>query len=212
MPSYDAILFDFDGVLVDTEPLHWKVWSEVLRPDGVRMDWDLFAAHCIGIADPELLRFFASLAPAPLSDEHMERRYAEKRALYRRTVAAHLSLPAATTACLRSLDGLRLAVVTSSEAADVTPVLRNSGVLECFGAIVARDDVPRRKPAPDPYLIAAARLGARFPLVVEDSDAGEAAARAAGFDCLRLANAEDLPSALAGALGLEAAIPDPDLR
>ena len=79
-----------------------------------------------------------------------------------------------------------MAVVSSSARQEVEPALRVGGVLEFFGALVCGSEVPRLKPAPDPYLRAAEILHASRPLVIEDSAIGVESAQAAGFDYLRV--------------------------
>jgi len=66
MPEFDAILFDFDGVLADTEPVHWACWAEVLKPLGITLEWDYYRDHGIGIDDKDMLRTLAGLANPPL--------------------------------------------------------------------------------------------------------------------------------------------------
>ena len=61
MGDFDAILFDFDGVLADTEPVHWACWAEVLRPFGAALTWEYYRDHGIGIDDKEMLRMLAAL-------------------------------------------------------------------------------------------------------------------------------------------------------
>lgn len=95
-----------------------------------------------------------------------------------------------------------LAVVTSSGRGEVEPILEKAGLLGHFRAAVYGGDVQNLKPAPDPYLKAAALLGAVRPLVVEDSDAGAASGRAAGFDVLRVVTSAEVPGALRERLGL----------
>ncbi|MEO7653512.1 MAG: HAD hydrolase-like protein, partial [Bryobacteraceae bacterium] len=63
--GFDSILFDFDGVLADTEPVHWSCWAEVLRPEGIELDWDTYVRHGIGLADVDMLTFLAARPPAP---------------------------------------------------------------------------------------------------------------------------------------------------
>jgi len=65
MPEFDAILFDFDGVLADTEPVHWACWAEVLKPLGITLEWDYYRDHGIGIDDKDMLRALAGLANPP---------------------------------------------------------------------------------------------------------------------------------------------------
>ena len=97
----------------------------------------------------------------------------------------------------------RLAVVSSSGRTEVEPPLALVGLLPCFQIVVTCEDVQRLKPAPDPYLLAAKRLGARKPLVIEDSDAGVASAQAAGFELIRVSGAATMASELRAFLALE---------
>ena len=111
-------------------------------------------------------------------------------------------VPPETLALIRNLNGVKMAVVTSSGRSEVEPVLRRAGVHEFLGALVFGEDVERRKPDPGPYLLAAARLGAGNPLVVEDSAAGIASGRAAGFDVLEVSHPDEVPARVRAALGL----------
>ena len=84
----------------------------------------------------------------------------------------------------------KLAVVSSSGRSEVEPPIEKAGFRDCFGAMVCGREVAHLKPAPDPYLKASELLGARKPLVIEDSDAGVASGAAAGFDVLRISTAD----------------------
>ena len=97
---------------------------------------------------------------------------------------------------LRALSGYRKAVVTSSARADVETQLRNAGVRDCFEFVVCRDDVATLKPSPECYRKAAELLGIGHALVLEDSEPGKAAARAAGFEVLPVVNSADVPALL----------------
>jgi HAD superfamily hydrolase (TIGR01509 family) len=80
----------------------------------------------------------------------------------------------------------KLAVVSSSYKSEVEPPLIRGGIRQYFQFLITGEDVEHFKPSPEPYLLAAERLGARRPLVIEDSDAGVASGRAAGFEVLRV--------------------------
>jgi HAD superfamily hydrolase (TIGR01509 family) len=80
----------------------------------------------------------------------------------------------------------KTAVVTSSARSEVEPVLAKAGLLPYLDTAVYGDEVDRHKPSPDPYLLAAQRLGVKKALVVEDSPAGCESGRAAGFDVIRI--------------------------
>ena len=189
---YDSILFDFDGVLADTEPIHWACWAETLAPLDIELSWETYRANCIGVADRNMLVFLASLAARAVDPETLRPQYAVKKALFRRRIQETDPCPAGTVDLIRSLKGFKLAVVTSSGRLEVEPVLERAGILQSLQTVVFGDDVTRHKPDPEPYLLAAARLKSVHPLVVEDSDAGVASARAAEFDVIQVNNPADL--------------------
>jgi sugar-phosphatase len=105
-------------------------------------------------------------------------------------------MPHSTRELLASLDGYRLAVVSSSGRAEIEPVLEAAGVRRHFQTIVTGEDVRELKPSPEPYRTAAARLGITRALVVEDSPAGIASGRAAGFEVLEIVEAEQMAGLL----------------
>lgn len=187
---YDSILFDFDGVLADTESIHWECWREILAPLEIELTWDLYRANCIGVEDRAMVAYLASLARRPVVFDPV---YERKQELFRQRMLEVNPCAAETVELLRSLGAYRLAVVTSSARTEVEPVLERAGIRGWLSAMVFGEDVEHRKPAPDPYLLAAARLDATHPLVVEDSDAGVASARAAGFDVIRVSGSAEVP-------------------
>jgi HAD superfamily hydrolase (TIGR01509 family) len=130
----------------------------------------------------------------PVEVDSLRPHYSRKKALFRTRILEASPCAAETVELIQSLDGYGLAVVTSSGRLEVEPTLERAGIRTHLGAVVFGEDVERHKPAPDPYLLAAARLGASRPLVVEDSSAGVASARAAGFDVVQVSS----PSEVAG--------------
>lgn len=188
--SYDAVLFDFDGVLVDSEPVHHQVWTEVLAPYGIHLPWDVYQARCIGVSDKAMIRELCEISGRPEEFDALWNEYPRKKAIFRERMVANPPMPAATIELLGSLaSGRPLALVTSSGRTEVEPVLERTGVHGHFSAFVFGEDVARLKPDPEPYQKAAELLGAKRPLVVEDSEAGVASGRAAGFDVVRIPNA-----------------------
>jgi HAD superfamily hydrolase (TIGR01509 family) len=193
MPSYDAILFDFDGVLADTEPIHYECWVEVLKPLGIQIDWPTFLKYCIGVPDRRAVQILCERSVPPVDFDSAWATEPRKQRLFRERTLANPPIQPETVALLRSLDGLKTAVVTASSRSEIEPLLERAGVRGCLDALICREDVERPKPAPDPYLAAAKQLGVKRPLVVEDSDTGAASGIAAGFDVLRVAGAADVP-------------------
>jgi beta-phosphoglucomutase len=200
--NYQAILFDFDGVLVDSEPVHYECWCEVLKPYGFDLDWDTYARNCIGVSDRKMLEQFAADVGPPLEFEKLLAEYPRKKEMYRRKVETVDVFQPSTLRLIESLGDYRLAVVSSSARVEVEPLLVRFGIRDRFDALVCGWEAGLLKPAPEPYLKAAELLGVTRALVVEDSAAGEASGRAAGFDVLRVTHpnevAERVSAVLAG--------------
>jgi HAD superfamily hydrolase (TIGR01509 family) len=196
MPVFDAILFDFDGVLLDSEPLHYACWAEVLAPFGVNLAWEVYCERYIGIDDRDMLRLIAAAVQPPLDWEVLFAQYPKKKALFERRIEDPPFLPS-LHGLLRALQTrYKLAVVSSSARSEIEPPLVAGRLRDFFDVVVAGGDAAKHKPAPDPYLLAARRLGAACPLVVEDSPAGIASGRAAGFEVLPVESAARMPELL----------------
>ena len=180
------MLFDFDGVLLDSEPLHYACWAEAVNSLGISITWEQYEKHCIGFHDRDVMAFLASLAQSPVSVDAVRGCFARKTGLFVRRASQPGLISRELIGFLRSLSEYKLAVVTSSERAEIEPVLAAGGILGLFRSVVCAGDVARHKPAPDPYLNAAEALQAEEPLVVEDSELGVASALAAGFDVVRV--------------------------
>ena len=196
MPPFQAIFFDFDGVLADTEPLHCACWAEVLAPRGIVLEWDFFREHCIGIDDRDVLQMVSERAFPPQSWEDLWTLHPAKKELFRRRTLADPPFDARLGPFLERLHReYKLAVVSTSSCSEIEPVLAAGGLRPHFDTVVGGESTPRdrHKPAPDPYLLAAERLGVHSALVVEDSEVGMASGRTAGFEVLEIQRAADMP-------------------
>lgn len=195
---FDSILFDFDGVLADTEPIHYDCWLEILAPHGIQPTWDYYQRECIGISD----RLMVERISTPALFDLIWPKYALKQALFRHKLMLKSPFLFETTRLIADLaPRYKLAVVSSSGRTEVEPPIVRAGLREHFQALVCGKEAGNLKPAPDPYLLAAELLGANRPLVVEDSAAGEESGRAAGFEVLRVFSAESVPQEVRRALG-----------
>jgi len=204
MPFFEAILFDFDGVLADTEPLHCACWAEVLATRDVLLTWEFYRQYCIGIADRDMVQMLAGQAQPPRSWEDLWTLYPAKRDLFRRRALANPPFDAGLAPFLERMHGqYKLAVVSSSAASELEPVLTAGGIRQFFDTVVGGESTPRNrlKPAPDPYVLAAQRLGVRTALVVEDSEVGIASGTAAGFDVLAIESSAAMPQLVLRRLG-----------
>ncbi len=191
------MLFDFDGVLADTEPLHYACWKELLEPHGIVLDWPFYQRNCIGVSDRAMVEALASQANPPVPFERIWPDYQRKQLIFReRLEREHPFLPE-TISLIEKLHGdYRLAVVSSSARTEVEPPIERAGMRPFFQTLICGREAGNLKPAPDPYLKAAQILTATRPLVIEDSDAGVASATAAGFDVLRVSSAQSVPEEL----------------
>jgi len=185
--SWDALLFDFDGVLADSEPVHHAAWNQTLKPLGIQLDWDDYRKHFVGITDAIALVDRLGIR------EGAEALVAQKQELFRQGLAQAQPFPLDTIKMLQEVcRSYRLAVVSSSYRSEVEPPLVRGGIRPLFQMLICGDDVKNFKPSPEPYLLAAERMGARRPLVIEDSEAGVASGRAAGFEVLQVSRVEDV--------------------
>jgi beta-phosphoglucomutase len=194
---FDSILFDFDGVLADTEPIHYDCWLEILAPYGIQPTWDYYQRECIGISD----RLMVERISTPELFDEIWPKYSLKQALFRQKLLIKSPFLYETTRLIADLaPSYQLAVVSSSGRTEVEPPIVRAGIRDHFQAMVCGKEAGNLKPAPDPYLRAAELLGAKRPLVVEDSEAGVAAGRAAGFEVLQIFSAESVPNEVRRAL------------
>ena len=174
-----AILFDFDGVLVDSEPVRFRCGAQALEEIGIRLSWERFLSEWLGRTDDAALR---DLLGERFGTDGA-RVVARRNALYEARLGEVAAFPDALRLLQRLPDQMRRALVTGSRRHEIEAILARLHLGTTFQALVAAGDYVRAKPAPDPFLVAADRLSAppESCLVIEDSPAGVAAARAAGM-------------------------------
>jgi HAD superfamily hydrolase (TIGR01509 family) len=178
---FDAILFDNDGVLVDTESLYFRANRDVLATVGVDLDEatyiELYLRQGVGAFH---------LAARGLSPEQILALREARNRRYTDLVAHEdILVPGVFDLVRRLAERYRLAIVTSAEPEPFARSHARTGLLPFFELVLTRADTIRAKPDPDPYLLAVRRLGlpgARC-LVIEDSERGLRAAKAAGLAC-----------------------------
>jgi beta-phosphoglucomutase len=197
-----VLVFDYDGVLANTEPLHWDSWKKLLAPYRIELTWDQYCRHCRGIEDNRMREALVEMCPQAIDLPDLTPDLAARKLEVRKSSLAQSPIPRRTLEMLRTLGDRRLGLVTSAERGDVEPVLRKANIQDCFEACVFRGDVTRHKPAPDPYLAIAARMAVATGLVFEDSDAGIASAVAAGFHAIRVDDPERLPGIVSEVTGI----------
>ncbi len=189
----EAVVFDLDGVIVDTEQVWDEVREQLVRERGGRWH-DGAQAAMMGMSSTEWSRYIhdeLGLADSPeeINDE-VVRRMLER---YRQDLPL---IDGAVDAVRQLAAELPLAVASSSNRPLIEAVLEGAGIADLFAAVVSSEEVARGKPAPDVYLEAARRLGVEPGrcAAVEDSSNGIRAAHAAGMRVLALPNAHYLPA------------------
>jgi HAD superfamily hydrolase (TIGR01509 family) len=175
-----ALVFDMDGLMVDSEPLWFAVEREFARVRGGEWTQEL-ALTCVGQGTPHTLREMNRIFGFAVDVERDARAVAEMFILRVQELALKPGFEELLAAGLGA--GLPCAVASSSARKLVEATLRRFGVLDRFHAVTTGNDVERHKPAPDVFLLAAERLGVppAACIVLEDSMAGVRAARAAGM-------------------------------
>lgn len=181
-----AIIFDMDGVLINTEPLHYKCWREVVKEDGIDLEYDAYKG-CIGATRDVLLdilkEHYDKVYENP--DELMERMKNKKFAIIDQEGFPMLpGLNEAIETLYKA--GYRLAVASSSPQDAIEMTLDAVGIKQYFDSITSGTEVKRSKPAPDIFLRAMEKLQLTPSdcLVVEDSTNGGKAAAAVGMKCV----------------------------
>lgn len=178
-----GVIFDLDGVLVDTVPAHFAAWSRLFHEEGYRFDEDVYHDK----VDGRRRQDGVAAVMAGASVEHINAAAERKDAYFLDLIEKGQfkvfdGSVNFVNACSRA--GLRLATASSSKNARY--ILKKVGLLEKFDAVVGGDDVERGKPHPDIFLTAASRLSLNLGecIVVEDAISGVIAAKAGGFFCL----------------------------
>ena len=185
----DTLVFDFDGVIIDTEVPTFTAWQEVFESSGQSVDRALWS-EIIGGGQKlfDTMAYLESIV-GPLPDREAVRRRKNERA--DKMIAESPVLPGVLDhlADARRL-GLRLAVASSSSRDWVEGHLAERGLLEYFAAIVTRDDVSRVKPDPALYATAVERVGSEpaSAFAIEDSFNGVTSAKRAGLLCVAVPN------------------------
>ena len=186
----DALIFDFDGVIVDSEPIHLMGFQRVLREAGVEMTEAEYYREYLGYDDRDCFEAVSRNKGAGFTPDQVRRMTAAKTAIVKRALAESVqALPGAVPLIRAAAEaGLPLAICSGALRDEIVLASTAIGVGEMFHVIVAAEDVDRGKPDPQGYRLAIEALCESLArpidpgrcVVVEDSPAGIAAAKAAG--------------------------------
>lgn len=206
----EAVIFDFDGVIVDTEPLHYAAFQRLLEPLGLGFTWEQYVETYMGFDDRDaFVEAFNGYASGLSSSELLD--LIERKALiFQEIIRDGISAYPGVVNLIRKIHTSRTPLAISSGAlrSDIEPILETLGITHCFDVIVTAEDVAKSKPDPESYQLAHSRLNAYHSrilpaqqvLAIEDTPAGIAAAKGAGLQVLAVTNsypAEHLSQATA---------------
>ena len=181
-----AVLFDFDGVLADTENVHVAAWERTFAA----MGWDVPPEVCARSAEEDDRLFLKSvLAERGVRDGDLAGWIGRKQVTTLEMLSANPRIYAGVRELVGAIAGrARLAVVSGTWRANVKAVLAGAGLASAFSVIVAKEDANRPKPDPSAYLaaLAALRVEASEAVALEDSPSGLAAAQAAGIRAIAI--------------------------
>ena len=199
LPRPEAVLFDFDGILVDSEPMHYRAFTEVLDPLGLGFPWEAYVEIYMGFDDRDAFREAYRAKGIDLDDANLGKLVAAKSEAFLRGLSAGVTTYPGAVPLIETLSaaGFPLALCSGALRSDIDPILAQLGVARRFDVIVSADDVRRSKPDPESYALAFGRLSERHPalltapemsVAVEDTPAGIRSAKGAGLRALAVTN------------------------
>jgi beta-phosphoglucomutase-like phosphatase (HAD superfamily) len=177
-----ALIFDCDGTLADTMPLHWRAWQEVTRRHQLDFPEERFYSLG-GVPSREILKMLSHEQARDLDALAVAK---EKEAAYLPLVPQVRPVKRVVEIAARNYGKIPMAVASGGTQSAIRQVLQHLHIEHFFQAVVTSEDVARQKPAPDIFLEAARRLGvaAAFCRAYEDTDLGLQAIRAAGMEAI----------------------------
>ena len=179
-----AIVFDFDGVLADSEPLHLRAYQEAVSSLGLTLTREAYYTHYLGYDDEGVFTALAASHGFALDAPRLDALVAEKGRVFDAIIeSGNILYPRAVSCIERMAPVFPLGIASGALRPEIESILRGSRLDHHFRFIVASGDTPVSKPAPDPYRRAAELHGVRPSecLAIEDSHWGLQSARAAGM-------------------------------
>ncbi len=193
-----AVVFDFDGIIVDSEPMHYRAFQKVLEPLGAGYSWQEYVDRYMGFDDRDAFREAFRVNGLQLHEGELNRLIAAKAACFQEVIAAGVQPYPGVVELIRSLSGvIPLSICSGALRSDIEPVLEQLSLRGAFDLMVTAEEVQASKPDPASYRLAVERLRQAFPaagispassLAIEDTPAGITSATGAGLKVLAVTN------------------------
>ena len=191
-----ALIFDFNGVLADDDPIHMEAFRRVAEQEGLSFTDDQYLERYLPLNDRDCFNILFSESGRPLSSARLQELISRKGAYYFEMIARKTILfekaPAAIRAAAREYP---LAIASGARRTEIRHILRQDGLEAYFSTIISAEDVQFGKPHPEPFLRAHEKLKDRHGslecgecVAIEDSFGGIQAAHDAGMRCLAIAH------------------------
>jgi beta-phosphoglucomutase len=205
--ALQAIVFDFDGVIADSEPLHLRAFQQALAEEGIELSPQEYYARYLGYDDVGMFQALAGDRGLAMSDRHITALVARKGQKLQDLMRADSVLfPGAREFIREAARTVPIAIASGALRHEIDEIIDAADIGGLFPVIVASGDTPHSKPSPAPYLLAFERLrqnsgnglDPRRCVAIEDSRWGIESARGAGLRCVGVTNsypAHELPGA-----------------
>lgn len=193
-----AVIFDFDGVIVDTEPLHYAAFQRTLEPLGLHFTWEEYVETYIGFDDRDAFKYAYSSTGRLLKSDQLLNLIENKATFFVEVIKSGVFAYPGVLDLIFNLRAhkIPLAICSGALRSDIDPILDMLGIPNCFDVIVTADDVAASKPDPECYQLAFQRLQSAAQnsfskdetLAIEDTPAGISAAIMAGLPVCAVTN------------------------
>jgi HAD superfamily hydrolase (TIGR01509 family) len=191
-----ALIFDFNGVLADDDPIHMEAFRQVAREEGLSFTDEEYLDRYLPLNDWDCFKLLFQESSRPLSPEKLDELIRRKGVHYFEAIANKTVLFAEAPKAVRAATGrCPLAIASGARREEIIHILRQGTLEECFKAIVSAEDVEFGKPHPEPFLRAHEKLKERDAalklsdcVAIEDSIGGIQSAHEAGMRCLAIAH------------------------
>ena len=200
-----AVIFDFNGIIVDDEPIHFELFQKVFAEEGIDLTKDAYYARYLGFDDRGAFSFGYREHNRQLNNDKLTELIDRKAVYYQEAIRNQVAIfPGVKSLVVDLTQDVPLAVASGALRNEIETVLTTAGLMNYFKVIISAEDVERGKPEPDIFLKALAELNqqknnrnliaAADCVVIEDSKEGIKGARRAGMRCLAVTNSH--PAAL----------------
>jgi beta-phosphoglucomutase len=192
-----AIVFDFDGVIADSEPLHLRAFQHTLAEQQIELTGRDYYSRYLGYDDVGLVQALATDRGIAMSDREITALVARKGVRLQELLhGGHVLFPGAIDFIREAASAVPIAIASGALKHEIEEIIESAGIRQLFSAIVSSGDTPQSKPSPAPYLLAFERLrqisgrdlDPRRSVAIEDSRWGLESARGAGLRCVGVTN------------------------